>query len=61
MINTEVEYRKLNLKMLNDVEVKQYQLNVSDRFAILESLDDYVDIHRAFETIRMFKPQPVRF
>jgi hypothetical protein len=41
---------------LNEVEGKeQYQVEISNRFAALENLDDDVDINRAWETIREYK------
>jgi hypothetical protein len=43
----------LNLKKLDEVEgKKQYQVEISDRFAALENLDDDADINRVWETIR---------
>jgi hypothetical protein len=45
--------KRVNLKKLNDVEVKeQYQVKISNSFAALENLDDDVDITRAWESIR---------
>jgi hypothetical protein len=39
--------------MLNDIEVKEkYQVDISNRFAILESLDESFDINNAWESIR---------
>jgi hypothetical protein len=44
---------RLNLKKLNEVQGKeQYQVQISNRFAALENLDDDVHINRARETIR---------
>jgi hypothetical protein len=44
---------RLNLKRLNDVQVKgQYHFKISYRFAALENLDDNVDINRTWESIR---------
>jgi hypothetical protein len=44
---------RMNLKKLNEVEVKeQYQVQISNRFASLENLDNDVDINTAYETIR---------
>jgi hypothetical protein len=41
-----------NLKKLNEVEGKeQYRVEISNRFAALENLDDEVDNNRAWETI----------
>jgi hypothetical protein len=40
-------------KKLNEVEGKeQYRVDITDRFAALENLDDDMDINRAWETIR---------
>jgi hypothetical protein len=42
-----------DLKKLNDVEVKEkYQVEISNRFAALESLDESFDINNAWENIR---------
>jgi hypothetical protein len=44
---------RFNLKKLGMVEGKeQYRVEISNRFAALENLDDDVDIDRACETIR---------
>jgi hypothetical protein len=44
---------RFNFKKLNKAEGKeQYHVEISNRFAALESLDSEVDIHRAWETIR---------
>jgi hypothetical protein len=44
---------RFNLKKLDVVEgKKQYRVEISNRFAALENLDDDVDINRAWETIR---------
>jgi hypothetical protein len=41
------------LKSLDDVEVKKkYQVEISNRFAALESLDENFDINSAWESIR---------
>jgi hypothetical protein len=41
------------LKKLNEIEGKeQYHVEISNRFASLENLDDEVDINRAWVTIR---------
>jgi hypothetical protein len=43
---------KFNLKKLKEVEGKErYHVEISNRFAALESLDVEVDINRAWETI----------
>jgi hypothetical protein len=42
-----------NLKKLDEVEGKeQYRVEILNRFAALENLDDDVDINRAWETIK---------
>jgi len=48
---------RFNLKKLNDMEVKdQYQVKISNRFVALENLEvDYVDISRAWESVRESK------
>jgi hypothetical protein len=44
---------RFNLKKLDEVEGKeQYWVEISNRFAALEILDDDVVINRAWETIR---------
>jgi hypothetical protein len=41
------------LKKLDDIEVKEkYQVEISNRFAALESLDERFDINKAWESIR---------
>jgi hypothetical protein len=41
------------LKKLDDVEVKEkYQVEISNRFAALESLDESFDINSAWESVR---------
>jgi hypothetical protein len=45
---------RLNIKKLNDVEVQeQYQVKISNRLAVLENLDNDVDISRSWENIRI--------
>jgi hypothetical protein len=48
-----------NLRKLNDLEVrKQYQSEITNRFAALENLSDDEDINRAWESIKEnIKPQ----
>jgi hypothetical protein len=49
--NSELE--RFDLKKLDDVEVKEkYQVEISNRFAALESLDESFDINNAWESIR---------
>jgi hypothetical protein len=47
------DMERFNLKRLDEVEGKeQYRVEISNRFAALENLDDDADINRAWETIR---------
>jgi hypothetical protein len=49
------------MRKLNDVEVKEkYQVEISNRFAALESLDENFDINNAWKSIRgkISRPQP---
>jgi len=44
---------RFNLRKLNDLEVrKQYQIEITNRFASLENLNDDEDINRAWENIK---------
>jgi hypothetical protein len=44
---------RFNLRKPNDKEVKaQYQVKILNRFAAFENLDDDVDIHRAWKTLK---------
>jgi hypothetical protein len=44
---------RFDLKKLNDIEVKEkYQVEISNRFSALESLDESFDINNAWESIR---------
>jgi hypothetical protein len=46
------DLKRFDLKKLNDVEVKEkYQVEISNRFAALESLHDSFDINNAWESI----------
>jgi hypothetical protein len=48
---TDVE--RFNLKMLREIEDrKQFQIELSKRFAALENLNDSKDIHGAWENIK---------
>jgi hypothetical protein len=51
---------RFDLKRLDDVEVKEkYQVEISNRFAALESLDESFDIINDWESIReISRPQP---
>jgi hypothetical protein len=47
------DLERFDLKKLDDVEVKEkYQVEISNRFADLESLDESLDINNAWENIR---------
>jgi hypothetical protein len=47
------DLERFDLKKLNDVEVKEkYQIEISNRFSALESLDKCFDINNAWESIR---------
>jgi hypothetical protein len=47
------DMERLNLKKLDEIKGKeQYLVDISDRFAALENLDDDVDSNGAWETIR---------
>jgi hypothetical protein len=47
------DLERFDLKKLSDVEVKEkYQVEISNRFAALESLDESFDINNAWESIR---------
>jgi hypothetical protein len=49
--NSEVE--RYNLRKLNELEVrKEYQIEISNRFAALENLSDSEDINRAWKNIK---------
>jgi hypothetical protein len=42
-----------NIRKLNDLEVrKQYQIEITNRFAALENLSDGEDISKAWENIK---------
>jgi len=44
---------RFNLRKLNELEVsKQYQIEISNKFAALENLSDSEDINRAWENIK---------
>ena len=44
---------RFNLRKLNELEIrKQYQIEISNRFAALENLSDSEDINRAWENIK---------
>jgi hypothetical protein len=44
---------RFDLKKLDDIEVKEkYPVEISNRFAALESLDESCDVNKAWESIR---------
>ena len=44
---------KVNLRKLNELEVrKQYQIEISNRFAALENFNEGDDLNRAWENIK---------
>jgi hypothetical protein len=44
---------RFNLRKLNDLEVrKQYQIEITNRFAALENVNGDEDINRAWESIK---------
>jgi hypothetical protein len=45
-----VHVERFSLKKLNEVEGKEYHVEVSSRFTALENLDTEVDNSRAWET-----------
>ena len=45
---------RFNLRKLNELEVKEkYQIEITNRFAALESLDVDKDVNRAWENIKV--------
>jgi hypothetical protein len=49
----ELDSERFDLKKLDDVEVKEkYQVDISNRFAPSENLDESLDINNAWESIR---------
>ena len=48
-----VDRRRFNLSKLNDLEVrKQYQIDITNRFAALENLNEDEDVNRTWENIK---------
>jgi hypothetical protein len=53
MSKAEFQLERFDLKKLDDVEVKEkYQVEISNRFAALESSDESFDINNGWESIR---------
>jgi hypothetical protein len=49
---------RFNLRKLKELEVKEkYQIEITNRFAALENLIVDEDVNRAWENIRVSKPQ----
>jgi hypothetical protein len=49
------DLERFDLKKLNDVEVKErYKVEISNRFTVLESLDESFDTNNAWENIREY-------
>jgi len=45
--------QRFNLKKLNEPEVReQYQIEITNRFAALENVNDYEDVNRTWENIK---------
>jgi bifunctional DNA-binding transcriptional regulator/antitoxin component of YhaV-PrlF toxin-antitoxin module len=53
---------RFNLRKLNDLEVrKQYQIDITNRFAALENLNEDEDVNRTWDNIKeKSKPQRKR-
>ena len=46
---------RFNLRKLNELDImKQYQIEITNRFAALENLSDSEDINRAWENIQEY-------
>ena len=54
--------QRFNLRKLNEPEVReQYQIEIANRFAALENLNDDEDVDRTWENIKeIFQPQRKR-
>ena len=49
--------QRFNLRKLNEPEVReQYQIEIANRFAVLENLCDDEDVHRTSENINLQTP-----
>jgi hypothetical protein len=49
----EIDMERFNLKKLSELKVrKQYQVEMSERFAALENSDDSEDINKAWEDFK---------
>jgi len=53
LVSAVFDLERFDLRKLDDVEVKEkYQVEISNRFAALENLDESLDINSAWENIR---------
>jgi hypothetical protein len=49
MSKAKIYFERCDLKKFNDIEVKEkYKVEISDRFAALENLDESLDINSAW-------------
>jgi hypothetical protein len=47
------DLQQFDLRKLNDAEVKeQYYIKITNRFAVFENMDDYVDINTVWESFQ---------
>jgi hypothetical protein len=52
-VRQKFDLERFNWKKLSDIEVKhKYQVEISNRYAALENLDESLDINNAWESIR---------
>ena len=54
------ESERFNLRKLNELVRKRYQIEITNRFAALESLSDSEDINRAWENIIVNTETPAK-
>ena len=53
MKHSALDGERLNLRKLNELEVrKEYQIEITNRFAALENLSEGEDINKAWENIK---------
>ena len=54
-VTQKFDVERFNLRKLNELVVrKQYQIEITNRFAALENLSDDEDINRAWESIKEY-------
>jgi hypothetical protein len=46
------DLERFELRKLNDIKVKEKYMEISNRFAALENLDESLDINSAWESIK---------